>query len=246
MNKNLNKVALVTGGSKGLGRAICLRLAQEGMDIAFSYSKSEEAAETTKAEVLKIGARCLKFKCSVLDSHKIVKMVKEIVESFGKIDILVNNAGVTQIMPFPMIEEEDWDHVMDTNVKGTYLVTHAVVRNMIKNKKGKILNISSLAGVKLIRAPVHYATSKAALEGFTKALSKEVARYNIHVNSLAPGLLDFGVGSHLNDEQLADYLKHCSLGRAGTAEEIANLAAFMVSDHCSYLSGTTILADGGL
>jgi 3-oxoacyl-[acyl-carrier protein] reductase len=239
------RVALVTGGSRGLGRAICETLAREGADIAFNYNKNEEAAET-RSVIEKLGRRVESYKCSVLDRSGIQHMVADVEGKFGKIDILVNNAGISQVMPFALIEEDDWDLVMDTNVKGTYLVTHAVARGMIRNKYGKIVNISSLAGVTLIRAPVHYATSKAAIHGFTMALSKELSRYNIHVNGIAPGLLEEGVGTYLNAEQHADYMKHCSLGRPGTTKEIAELVAFMASERCSYLSGTTILADGGL
>jgi 3-oxoacyl-[acyl-carrier protein] reductase len=240
------KVALVTGGSRGLGRAICEVLGREGADVCFNYAKNEaEAAHTVKA-IEGHGRRAFPYRCSVLDNPAIKAMVADIEQKHGRIDILVNNAGVTQVMPFALIEEEDWDHVMDVNVKGTYLVSHAVARGMIRHKRGKILNVSSLAGVTLIKAPVHYATSKAAIHGFTMALSKELARYNIHVNGIAPGLLDEGVGTYLNTEQNADYLKHCSLGRPGTCAEIAETICFMVSDRCSYLSGTTILADGGL
>lgn len=240
------KVALVTGGSRGLGRAICEVLAREGAEVCFTYNKNEaEAAKVTQA-IEALGRKAHPYRCSVLDGKATAAMVADIEAKLGRIDILVNNAGVTQVMPFALIEEEDWDHVFDINVKGTYLTTHAVARGMIRQKKGKILNVSSLAGITLIKAPVHYAASKAAIHGFTMALSKELARYNIHVNGIAPGLLDEGVGTYLNAEQNADYMKHCSLGRPGTTREIAEMVAFMVSDRCSYLSGTTILADGGL
>lgn len=240
------KVALVTGGSRGLGRAICEVLAREGADVVFNYAKNEAEAAKVSQAIEAHGRKSHAYKCSVLDAKAIAAMVADVEARHGKIDILVNNAGVTQVMPFALIEEEDWDHVMDVNVKGAFLVTHAVARGMIRQKKGKILNVSSLAGITLIKAPVHYAASKAALHGFTMALSKELARYNIHVNGIAPGLLNEGVGTYLNAEQNADYLKHCSLGRPGTTVEIAEMIAFMVSDRCSYLSGTTILADGGL
>jgi NAD(P)-dependent dehydrogenase (short-subunit alcohol dehydrogenase family) len=240
------KIALVTGGSRGLGRAICDVLAREGADVCFNYMKNEAEAGVTTGRIEGHGRRALSYRCSVLDRAALAAMVADVESKWGRIDILVNNAGVSQVMPFALIEEEDWDFVMDTNVKGTYLVTHAVARGMIRHKYGKILNISSLAGVTLIKAPVHYAASKAAIHGFTMALSKELARYNIHVNGLAPGLLDEGVGTNLSPEQQADFNKHCSLGRPGTCPEMAEMVAFMVSDRCSYLSGTTILADGGL
>jgi NAD(P)-dependent dehydrogenase (short-subunit alcohol dehydrogenase family) len=240
------KVALVTGGSRGLGRAICKVLAREGADVAFTYHKNETEAAATGRAIEATGRRSLAYRCSVLDRAAIDRTVADVEEKLGRIDILVNNAGVTQVMPFALIEEEDWDLVIDTNVKGTYLVSRSVARGMIRRRYGKIVNISSLAGVTLIKAPVHYATSKAAIHGFTMALSKELARYNIHVNGVAPGLLEEGVGTYLNVEQHADYMKHCSLGRPGTTAEIAELVTFVASDRCSYLSGTTLLADGGL
>src|SRR5215831_13606290 len=144
------------------------------------------------------------------------------------------------------MEEEDWDFVMDTNVKGAFLMSRAVLRGMFRRKSGVILNLGSLAGVRMIEAPVHYYTSKAAIKGFTEALAKEVARHKIRVLCLAPGLLEDGVGRNLPEHKLADYLKHCSLGRVGRFEEVARLAAFLVSDANSYMSGETIVVDGGV
>lgn len=240
------KVAFVTGGSRGLGRAICQVMAREGAHVAFNYAQNEAEARRTEELIGALDRRALSYSCSVLDAKGLAAAVADVEAKLGKIDILVNNAGVSQAMPFPLIDEDDWDRVMDINVKGTFLATQAVVRGMIRQKSGKILNISSLAGVTLIRAPVHYATAKAALQGFTMSLSKELARYNIHVNCLAPGLLESGVAHAVTEDQKAEYLKHCSLGRFGTNEEIAELAAFLCSPRCSYLSGTTILADGGV
>ena len=173
-------------------------------------------------------------------------MVRELESAWGGIDILVNNAGVTQNLPLALLEEEDWDHVMDTNVKGTFLTTKAVIRGMIRRKSGVVLNIGSLAGVRMIEAPIHYCASKAALKGLTEALAKEVARHHVRVLCLAPGLLEDGVGRNLPDYRLADYLRHCALGRVGTFEEVARFAAFLVSDAASYMTGETILMDGGV
>ncbi len=144
------------------------------------------------------------------------------------------------------MEEEDWDLVMDTNVKGAFLTTRAVLRGMIRNRCGVVLNIGSLAGVRMIDAPVHYCTSKAAIKGFTEALAKEVARHQIRVLCLAPGLLEEGIGQNLPDYRREDYLKHCSLGRVGSFEEVARFAAFLVSDANSYMTGETIVMDGGI
>ena len=141
---------------------------------------------------------------------------------------------------------EEFEKVMDINVKGTYLVTRTVLKGMIQQKRGRILNIGSLAGMRLIESPVHYATSKAAIKGFTESLAKEVGRYGITVNSIAPGLLEGGVGSNLPSYRLKDYLKHCALGRIGTFEEVSRTAAFMVSEQNTYMNGFTLVMDGGL
>jgi len=171
-------------------------------------------------------------------------MIQEIEQTWGAVDILVNNAGVSQNLPLALMEEEDWDHVMDVNVKGTFLTSRAALRGMIRRKRGVVLNIGSLVSVRMMEAPVHYCASKAAVKGLTEALAKEVARYGIRVLCLAPGLLEDGVGRNLPDHRLADYLKHCSLGRLGTLDEIASCAAFLVSDANSYMSGETIVIDG--
>jgi NAD(P)-dependent dehydrogenase (short-subunit alcohol dehydrogenase family) len=149
-------------------------------------------------------------------------------------------------MPLALMEEDDWDRVMDINVKGTFLTARAVLRGMIRRKRGVVLNIGSLAGMRMIDAPVHYCASKAAIKGLTEALAKEVARYGIRVICLAPGLLEDGVGRNLPEHRLADYLKHCALGRVGTFDEVARLAAFMVSGANGYMSGETVIADGGV
>jgi NAD(P)-dependent dehydrogenase (short-subunit alcohol dehydrogenase family) len=175
-----------------------------------------------------------------------MEMIASLEKSWGAIDILVNNAGISQVLPMALLEEEDWDGVMDINVKGTYIVTRQVLRGMIRRKSGRILNIGSLAGMRLIESPVHYAASKAAIKGFTEALAKEVGRYGIMVNSLAPGILEGGVGSNLPSYRLENYLKHCALGRVGTFDEISRTAAFMVSDENTYMNGVTLVMDGGL
>jgi NAD(P)-dependent dehydrogenase (short-subunit alcohol dehydrogenase family) len=162
------------------------------------------------------------------------------------VDILVNNASITQNLPLAMLEEEDFEHVMNVNVTGTYVTTRAVCRSMIRAKSGVVLNVGSLAGVKMIEAPIHYATSKAAIVGFTSALAKEVARHGIRVLCVAPGLLEGGVGQNLPEHRLKDYLKHNALGRVGTFAEVAKLCVFLVSDCNSYMTGQTIRIDGGI
>lgn len=241
------RLALVTGGSRGLGRAICEVLAREGADVAFNYNKSEVEAQETLASIIAHGVRGWAFQVSVLDKPGVWEMVRLIErEAERPIDILVNNAGVGQVVPLALMEEDDWDRVMDTNVKGTFIVTQAVMRGMIHLKRGHILNIGSLAGVKMIQAPVHYATAKAALKGFTEALAKEIGRYGILVNCLAPGLLEGGVSRNVPPRKLAQYIDHCALGRIGTLEETAECVAMLVSSRNTYMHGATIVLDGAV
>jgi NAD(P)-dependent dehydrogenase (short-subunit alcohol dehydrogenase family) len=239
------EVALVTGGSRGLGQAIARVFAGEGARVAFSYTRDEAGSHKT-LELCGGAGRARAFQASVLDPDATASMVAAIERDWGSIDILVNNAAVSQNMPLALMEEDDWDRVMDVNVKGTFLTARAVLRGMIRRKRGVVLNMGSLAGVRMMDAPVHYCASKAAIKGLTEALAKEVARYGIRVICLAPGLLEDGVGRNLPEHRLADYLKHCALGRVGTFDEVARLAAFLVSAGNGYMSGDTVIADGGV
>ena len=241
------KRVLVTGGSRGLGRGISTIFAREGARVALTYNKNVAAAESVLAEIEAGGGTAIVERCSVTDALATAAFVKRIEDEWGGIDVLVNNAGISQNLPLALLEEEDWDLVMDTNVKGAFLSSRAVLRGMIRRKQGGvILSVGSLAGVRMLEAPIHYCTSKAALVGFSYALAKEVARYRIRVHCLAPGLLEGGVGIKVPDHRLKDYLDNCALGRLGTFKEIAELAALMASDRASYLSGEVVVADGGL
>jgi 3-oxoacyl-[acyl-carrier protein] reductase len=240
------KRALVTGGSRGLGLAICTALAEQGAKVAFTYTRDDDTAAGTRAAIEKHGVEAKSHRVNVLDVPGTAAMVKELETAWGGIDVLVNNAGVTANLPLALLEEEDWDRVMDINVKGVFLTSKAVLRGMIRRKSGVILVIGSLAGTRMLEAPIHYCASKAALVGFTRALSKEVARHNVRVNCLAPGLLEDGIGKNLPDYKLGDYLRHCALGRVGTFDEVAKLATFMVSDANGYMSGETVVMDGGV
>lgn len=241
------RLALVTGGSRGLGRAICQVLAREGADVAFNFLSHEEDAKQTLEHIESHGVRGWSFKVSVLDKPGIWQMVRQIEADAGRpIDILINNAGVGQVVPLALMEEEDWDRVMDTNVKGTFLVTQAVMRGMIHQRSGHILNIGSLAGSKMMQAPVHYCTAKAALKGFTEALAKEIGRYGILVNCLAPGVLDEGVSRNIPPRKLNQVIDHCALGRLGTVDEVAEVVAMLVSSRNTYMHGATIMIDGAI
>ena len=238
------RVALVTGGSRGLGRAICQVLAREGARVAFNYLRSETEAEVTLASLPGDGHSA--HQVSVLDKAGLVELAKMLDTKHGKIDILVNNAGHGQVVPLALMEESDWDQMIDTHVKGAFLATQAVLRTMVRERYGRVVNVSSLAGVKMMQAPVHYATAKAALKGFTESLAKEVGRYGITINAIAPGILDAGVSDHLPPARREEYLRHCALRRTGTLDEAAEVVAFLASSRSSYMNGATVVVDGAV
>jgi 3-oxoacyl-[acyl-carrier protein] reductase len=240
------RVALVTGGSRGLGRAICVNLAREGARVAFNYARSDADAAETLRIIEAAGGRASAHKVSVLDKAGLVALAKQLDAEHGKIDILVNNAGFGQVVPLALMEESDWDEMIDTHVKGAFLVTQAVLRVMVRERYGRIVNVGSLAGVKMMQAPVHYATAKAALKGFTESLAKEIGRYGITVNCVAPGILDEGVSGHLPPKRRDEYIRHCALRRIGALDEAASVIAFIASSRASYTNGATIVVDGGV
>ncbi|TMQ06834.1 MAG: SDR family oxidoreductase [Deltaproteobacteria bacterium] len=240
------RVALVTGGSRGLGRAICLALAREGAIVAFNYLKADADADATVALIEAAGGRASAHKVSVLDKPGLAELVRSLDRGHGKIDILVNNAGYGQVVPLALMEESDWDEMLDTHVKGAFLTTQAVLRIMVRERFGRVINVSSLAGIKMMQAPVHYATAKAALKGFTESLAKEVGRYGITVNCVAPGILDEGVSDHLPPARREEYLRHCALRRVGRLDEAADMIAFLASDRASYTNGATLVVDGAV
>jgi len=240
------RTALITNSSRGLGRAICTVLARESARVAFNYARSDDDAQATVAAIEAAGGRASAHKVSVLDKRGLGELVQALDRAHGKIDILVNNAGFGQVVPLALMEEDDWDQMMDTHVKGAFLATQAVLRTMVREKYGRVINVGSLAGVKMMQAPVHYATAKAALKGFTESLAKEVGRYGITVNCVAPGILDEGVSDHLPPARKEEYLRHCALRRVGTLVEAAEVIAFVASDRSSYMNGATLVVDGAV
>lgn len=235
------KSVLVTGGAGAVGSEIVRKLTGSGWQTAFSWRSSREKAEALARET---GAFAVE--ADLTDNSQVVRMVNAVEDKFGALNGLVNNAGMTQVMPFAMIEEEDWDSVIAANLKTMFLVTHAVVRGMIREKSGVIVNIGSLAGHRMLDVPVHYATAKAGVTGFTLALARELARYSIRVNEIVPGLLSDGVGKMVPEAEMNEYLKYCSAGRPGKPEEVAELVEFILSERASYINAQSIGINGGI
>ncbi len=238
--------AFVTGGAGAVGAAIVRSLACHGAQVACSYHRQEAKARQLESEFSQAGKRVKAYPLDVLDAAAAAALAETIESDLGPVDILVNNAGITQILPFALIEEEDWDQMMDVNVKGMFIVTKAFIRSMIRRRRGAVVNLGSLAGMRVLEVPVHYATSKSAVVGFTLSLAREMSRYGIRVNAVVPGLLTGGVSQHVPDKQRQDYLDHCSLGRAGTPEEVGELVAFLASDRAAYVNAQAIHIDGGI
>lgn len=239
----LGRRALITGGSRGLGRAIALAFAAEGARVALTWKKSRIDADETLAA---LGPEARAFQGDVADAKHADAVVKALVAEWGGLDVLVNNAGLNQVLPLALIEESDWDAVMDSNAKGAFLFSRAALRPMIRAKRGVILNIGSFSEGRMLEAPVHYAAAKAALRGLTEALAREVGRYNIQVNLLAPGLMDAGISRGLPQHRIDEYLSNNPLGRLLDPAEVAEIAVWLASGENGHMTGTTVRADGGL
>ena len=239
------KRAFVSGGTRGLGAAICEVFAREGADVAFNYQSRDDLAAQVREKHESYGRRALAFKVSVTDRYGMKRIAREIAEAWGAINVLVNNAAVNKADNFATTTDKSWDWVIDTNVNSLFAVTKPFYKQMIRERLGSILNITSVGAIRSLPTSVHYATSKAAMIGFTKCLSREAANFGISVNGIAAGIFDTDLGNTLPERLLQMHDFWVSKGRLGKPSELAEFAAFMVSDRNSFMNGEIVIVDGG-
>jgi len=241
-----DKIAIISGGTRGIGRAITLALCKEGADCAFTYASRKDLAESLTKEIQDMGRRVIAAQVDVRDYEGIKNFVDSVKEAFGKLDILINNAGITRDRSLFMMSKEEWMEVIDTDLTGVFNMTRACIITFLKQKSGNIINISSSSGLHPLPGQTNYAAAKAGIIGFTKALAKEVAPYNIRVNAIAPGFIETDMTATLSENYKQKLLNAIPTGRFGKPEEIARVVLFLCSDDSRYLTGQTIVIDGGL
>ncbi|MCL6572018.1 MAG: 3-oxoacyl-[acyl-carrier-protein] reductase [Bacillus sp. (in: Bacteria)] len=240
------KTALVTGASRGIGREIALELARQGANVAVNFSGSEGKANEVVEEIKTMGRDAFAVKCDVSNTKEVAEMVKGTIDRFGNLDILVNNAGITRDNLLMRMKEEEWDDVININLKGVFLCTKAVTRQMMKQRLGRIINIASIVGVSGNPGQANYVAAKAGVIGLTKTTAKELASRNITVNAIAPGFISTDMTDKLSEEVKKEMLKQIPLARLGEPKDIAKVVAFLASDDTSYITGQTLHIDGGM
>lgn len=240
------KAALVTGASRGIGREIALELARNGANVAVNYSGSEAKANEVVDEIKKLGKDAFAVKCDVSNAEEVATMVKETIDRFGSLDILVNNAGITKDNLLMRMKEDEWDDVININLKGVFLCTKAVTRQMMKQRNGRIINLASVVGAVGNAGQANYVAAKAGIIGLTKTTAKELASRNITVNAIAPGFIATDMTDKLTEDVKAEMLKQIPLARLGEPKDIAKMAAFLASDDSSYMTGQTLHINGGM
>lgn len=241
-----DKVALVTGASRGIGREIALGLSKQGINIAITYSSNAAKAEEVVEELKQNGVKAIAIRGNASLEQDVNNIVKEVEDSLGTIDILVNNAGITKDNLLIRMKSEDWDDVLDVNLKGVFLCTKAVARGMMKKKYGKIINIASVVGITGNAGQGNYSASKAGVIGFTKSMAKELASRGIRVNAVAPGFIQTDMTDVLKEEIKTEIIKNIPLNSFGTSKDISNLVNFLASEESDYITGQVIKIDGGM
>jgi len=240
-----NETVLITGATRGIGKAVALSFAKEGANIAI-IGRNEVALQQISDEIKQLGRECIFFACDVANSQNVQETVNKILDKYNRIDILINNAGITRDNLLLRMSENDWDDVMSTNLKGVFNFTKAVSRGMLKAKKGKIISIASIIGMTGNAGQANYAASKAGIIGFTKSVAKELASRGITANAIAPGYIETEMTGQLKDELREGILKMIPLGRLGTVEDVAQISLFLASKEADYITGQTIVVDGGM
>jgi 3-oxoacyl-[acyl-carrier protein] reductase len=239
------KRAFLTGGTRGIGAALCEVFAREGADVAFSYNSRDDLAAEMTGKIEAHGRRAHAFKVSITDRFGMKHLTRELVQEWGGVDILVNNAAINRGDNFAVTTDRAWDEVINTNVGSLFAVTKPIYKQMIRQRAGSILNITSIGAIRALPTSVHYATSKAAMIGFTKCLSREAGTFGIRVNAIAAGIFDTDLAQTLPERWLQMHAFWASSGRLGRPEELAEYAAFMVSDRNSFMNGEVVIVDGG-
>ena len=240
------KVVLITGGARGIGRKVAEVYAKNGYDVVINYVSDKTDVEGIKKEIEKRGVKCTLVKADVSKAEEVEKMVEQAIQEFGKIDVLVNNAGITRDCLLMRMSEEEFDKVIEINLKGTYLVTKQVIKYMMKKRQGSIINLASVVGVVGNAGQCNYSASKAGIIGFTKSVAKELAARNIRANAVAPGFIETDMTNVLKDEIKENINTQIPLKRMGTAKEVAELIYFLGSEKSSYITGQVINVDGGM
>jgi 3-oxoacyl-[acyl-carrier protein] reductase len=241
-----DRVAIVTGGSRGIGRAISLALAGAGATVVVNYRGNTAAAEETLAAIAAMGGKAIAIQADVANSDDVKRLFSEVNTAYGRIDILVNNAGITRDTLMMRMKDEDWDAVIDTNLKSQFLTTKAAISPMVRARSGRIINITSVVGLMGNAGQANYAAAKAGIIGFTKSVAREIGSRSVTVNAVAPGFIDTELTAVLSEDMREGLKKQIPLGRLGSPEDVAGLVVFLASDQASYITGQTFNCDGGM